>query len=131
MVEDWRSRLEQSFRLFSALLDEDSSLSVPYGITAGALLWAVRDYSDTRDLRATLAAIVGEPDVTPLLGAIMLLRSTDAPTGALALSGAARRQFDQTLASGKRATGQIGFERSDGRWRTARTERGWPGPAPA
>ncbi|WP_369168216.1 NB-ARC domain-containing protein [Streptomyces sp. R28] len=75
----WRTGFSRDFRLFARLLGEDPTLSVPYGIVSGALLWGARERPDLleqvcgRGPLTTAAAALR--DVAPLLLAASLSRS--------------------------------------------------------
>lgn len=102
-ISTWRSRFPDSFRLFGGLVDQDRSLSIRYGLVAGALLWAAREESSSEQLSTALATICGTQDVLPLLQMTDLLQRSEPLVGAQSLSRLAhdneslRKQLDQLL----------------------------------
>ncbi len=71
LLEDWRHTLASTSPLFATLLKEDLTISVPYGITASAILWYVRDKLSTPMMIQVLTDICGEIALPLLREALM------------------------------------------------------------
>jgi tetratricopeptide (TPR) repeat protein len=88
--EDWRSSLPESFRIFGSLLEQDKSISIAYGIIAGALLWSVRNDALSAHLSEALTIACGTPDVQSILEMVNLLQRSDVLPSAKTLTLEAR-----------------------------------------
>jgi tetratricopeptide (TPR) repeat protein len=89
-LKTWRAGVAEGFSLFSDLLKQDGSISLPYGVVAGALLWPVRHDGASPQLAEALADICAAREVEPLLHALSLLGRSEPLASAQALSREAR-----------------------------------------
>lgn len=89
-LKTWRAGVAEGFSLFSDLLKQDGSISLPYGVVAGALLWPVRHDGASPQLAKALTDICATREVGPLLHAVSLLGRAEPLAGAQALSREAR-----------------------------------------
>jgi tetratricopeptide (TPR) repeat protein len=83
VLGEWRASFPAGFRLFAGFAAEDRSISVEYGVVAGALLWGLPSAD-------ALSAISLAVDVPLLEAAVDLLRRGTPLAGARELSLAAR-----------------------------------------
>jgi len=66
----WRSALHTAYDVFAPLFNQDITLSLPYGILSGAILWSVRDAEEAPIQRAWLETACDPEHLSLLLKSV-------------------------------------------------------------